>query len=77
MAFRETEIHYSIWLYPEKKDNLQYIVFISVLIHVLFGYFLYYFKPNENQFKEITSSTAPSKPPIHIRFTDGQISNSS
>jgi len=77
LAFRETEIHYSIWLYPEKKDNLQYIVFISVLIHVLFGYFLYYFKPNENQFKEITSSTAPSKPPIHIRFTDGQISNSS
>lgn len=76
MTFRETEIHYTIWLYPEKKDNLLNIIILSVLLHALFGYFLYFFKPN-NTFNEITTTSAPNKPPIHIQFTDGQISNSS
>ena len=77
MTFRETEIHYSVWLYPQKQDNLLYIIIFSVLLHASCFYLLTLIKPEIlNPLKEISGESAP-KPPINIRFTDGKMSSSS
>lgn len=74
MAFRETEIHYSIWLYPQKQDNLFYVIALSIFLHISCFYLLSFIKPEIlKPLKEISSESAP----INIRFTDGKMPQSS
>lgn len=73
MTFRETEIHYSTWLYPQKQESLLRIIVISVFFHAICFYLLSFLKPD--LFKEINE--IQQKPPVNIRFTDGTMAKSS
>ncbi len=76
MTFRETEIHYSMWLYPQKQDNLFSIIVFSIVLHISCFYLLSFIKPEDfKTIHEMSNEFAP-KAPISIRFTDGKMSKS-
>ncbi|MGY3804768.1 hypothetical protein ACWNT8_11930 [Pigmentibacter ruber] len=71
MSYRETEINFAIWLYPEKKDVFSFILIYSVVLHVFFAFILENLN-NSKDTKEITTTSHQNKP-IHIQFTDGKL----
>jgi hypothetical protein len=66
-----------MWLYPQKQDNLLYIIVFSVLLHVSCFYLLSFMKPENLKPLQEISSESPPKAPVNIRFTDGKMSKSS
>ncbi len=70
MSFRETEINFAIWLYPEKKEYFNYVLFSSILLHILFCFLLTYIQNNK---AEEIAVTPRNNNPIHIQFTDGKL----
>lgn len=63
MVFRETDIHYSLWLYPKKQDSLFFIFVFSILLHILFFYLMSLIKIGP-----INNSTTNSHDLAHIFF---------
>jgi hypothetical protein len=76
LTFRETEIHYSIWLYPQKQDNLFYIILFSILLHISCLYILSFIKPDILNSANQSSTEFDPNEPINIRFTDGKFPES-
>ncbi|WP_148697667.1 hypothetical protein [Silvanigrella aquatica] len=77
MAYRETEIHYSIWLYSKKQNHTIYVVLISLLFHVIGFYTLKLIEIDITKSRSDIVPLKAQKDPIKFRFTDGQTGNSS
>lgn len=68
LAFRETEIHYSNWLYPQKQERLFFIVIISLILHISCFLLLSFLNPEKLVSLKETKGSFATKPPISIHF---------